>query len=267
MTMINADRLTSHSLSRFVAGFLMPGKPLANVLFKCYGYLAMGQALDLISDLKLAHYMKIPPRQMFLTQILGTVIGCVVNLIVVRIVLDPSGSYRGFLDGSKHDPTEQWTGRKVHLFFSASVIWGVVGPRKFFTGDYAILYWGFLVGAVLPIIPYLLHLRFGTRFPFRKIAFPIMLHGAAGPPQIPTNIITCGFAVAFLSQKYARERHPKWFERYNYVMSAALDAGSSINALVCFILSVTVLKALPIPHWAANPAADAEHCVPPPSAK
>lgn len=80
------------------------------------------------------------------------------------------------------------------------------------------------------------------------------------PPQVPTNFITSGFIVAYLSQKWARERHPAWFAKYNYVLSAALDAGSSINALIVFILSVTLLKILPVPHWYGNPTADSEHC-------
>ena len=75
-----------------------------------------------------------------------------------------------------------------------------------------------------------------------------------------TQIITCGFITAWLSQKYARERHPRWFERFNYVLSAALDAGSSINALVCFLLSITLLKVAPVPHWAGNPIHDSQHC-------
>ncbi|KDN39744.1 OPT-domain-containing protein [Tilletiaria anomala UBC 951] len=249
-------------ITEFVAGFFIPGKPIANVLFKAQGYLSMSQALDLVSDLKLAHYMKIPPKHMFITQILGTVIGCCVNLIVVNIVLSPKSGYRAFLDGSKVDPTGQWDGRKVHIFYSASVIWGVVGPAQFFTGKYSILYWGFLAGLVLPIIPWLLHKRWGRKLPFRRVAFPILLHAAAGPPQIPTNIITSGFIAAWLSQKYAREKHPRWFERFNYVLSAALDAGSSINALCCFLLSITVLKMFAMPHWAGNPVRDSEHCTP-----
>jgi hypothetical protein len=44
--------------------------------------------------------------------------------------------------------------------------------------------------------------------------------------------------------------------------SAALDAGSSINALVVFVLSVTLLKLLPMPHWLLNPAKDSEYCTP-----
>ncbi len=40
----------------------MPGDPIANVTFKTYGYITQAQALLLISDLKLGHYMKVIVR-------------------------------------------------------------------------------------------------------------------------------------------------------------------------------------------------------------
>ncbi|KAK0566916.1 hypothetical protein OC844_000514 [Tilletia horrida] len=279
-------------ITEFVAGYLMPGRPIANVAFKCYGYMTMAQALDLVTDLKLGHYMKVPPKHMFVAQTLGTVIGCVVNYIVLRIVLEPSSGYRKFLDGTEVDPTGQWDGRKVNIFYSASVIWGAVGPAEFFSGKYRSLYYGFLLGAIAPIVPWLLHRYFSARrlrraglrqtmqvgktglfsspwrrawgfieeFPYDRVAWPIIFHGAGAPPQLPTNIITSGFIAAYLSQSWARRRHPGWHAKYNYVLSAALDAGSSINALIVFLLSITLLKYTPVPHWAGNPVSDSEHC-------
>ncbi|KAE8214885.1 hypothetical protein CF327_g1737 [Tilletia walkeri] len=262
-------------ITEFVAGYLMPGKPIANVAFKCYGYMTMSQALDLVTDMKLGHYMKVPPKHMFVAQTLGTVIGCVVNYVVLRIVLDPSGGYRNFLDGSEVDPTGQWDGRKVNMFYSASVIWGAVGPAEFFAGKYRKLYYGFLLGALAPVGPWLLHRYFSKRrlhrrvrpssgvvsrisdfitdFPYDRIAWPIIFHGAGAPPNIPTN---------YMSQSWARRKHPAWFAKYNYILSAALDAGASINALIVFLLSITLLKYTPIPHWAGNPVLDSEHCKP-----
>lgn len=160
--------------------------------------MSCAQALDMISDLKLAHYMKINPKHMFLAQLLGTVVGCVVNYMVICVVLAPENGYRGFLDGSVTDPTGQWDGRKIHIFRSASIIWGAVGPEKFFAGKYKYLYWGFILGAVLPLIPWLLHKRLQKRMPhrnqstvFSRTVVPIFLHGAIAPPATPTNVCLC----------------------------------------------------------------------------
>lgn len=50
-------------------GVILPGRPIANVCFKVYGYMSMTQAISFLSDFKLGHYMKIPPRSMFLVQV------------------------------------------------------------------------------------------------------------------------------------------------------------------------------------------------------
>lgn len=50
-------------------GVILPGRPIANVCFKTYGYMSMAQAVSFLSDFKLGHYMKIPPRSMFLVQV------------------------------------------------------------------------------------------------------------------------------------------------------------------------------------------------------
>ncbi|KZV48291.1 oligopeptide transporter 1-like [Dorcoceras hygrometricum] len=51
-----------------IIGFMYQGKPLANVVFKTYGTISMSQAISFLSDFKLGHYMKIPPKSMFLVQ-------------------------------------------------------------------------------------------------------------------------------------------------------------------------------------------------------
>jgi hypothetical protein len=49
---------------------------------------------------------------------------------------------RPFLDGSVVDPTGQWTGRSPGIFYSASIIWGAVAPKRFFSDGYEYLYLG-----------------------------------------------------------------------------------------------------------------------------
>ncbi|GAA5933561.1 OPT family oligopeptide transporter [Sporobolomyces koalae] len=240
-------------ITEFVAGYIWPGKPLANVAFKCYGYMTMLQSLDLTSDLKLGLYMKIPPRHLFLCQVGGTALGSITNYSLIKGVI---AAKRPFLDGSLVDPTAQWTGRRVEIFFSASVIFGLVSPSRFFVGEYRSLYWGFLLGAILPVVPWLLYRRSGNRF-WKQISVPLLLHGSIGPPQTPMNVLVPGFIVSFLSQFYALRYQPRWFEKYNYVLSSALDAGTSINALVIYILGANSFYT-----WWGNSSIDTEHCIP-----
>ena len=46
-------------LTEFIIGYMVPGRPLAMMMFKNYGYISMGQALYFAQDLKMGHYMKV----------------------------------------------------------------------------------------------------------------------------------------------------------------------------------------------------------------
>lgn len=56
-------------ITEYIMGIILPGKPIANVCFKTYGYISMAQAVSFLNDFKLGHYMKIPPRSMFVVQV------------------------------------------------------------------------------------------------------------------------------------------------------------------------------------------------------
>lgn len=188
--------------------------------------MTMVQSIDLTSDLKLGLYSKIPPKSMLVAQIYGTTLGAIVNESLIRGVI---ASKRSFLDGTAIDPTGQYTGRSPQIFFSASIIWGLIGPQQFFEGKYRVLYWGFCIGLLLPLIPWIMIKRNPKSRLWKNVSIPLILHGAIAPPQLPTNIIISGFVASFTSQYYALRYHSKWFDKYNYILSSALDAGTSIN--------------------------------------
>ncbi len=74
--------------------------------------MAMSQAIDLLRDQKLAHYLHIDPKGLFLAQLIGTLLGCVTNYVTVKQVIDAKHAY---LDGSVADPTAQvsfWFGQQ-----------------------------------------------------------------------------------------------------------------------------------------------------------
>ena len=85
ITAVSNTTIGLNVLTEFVAGLLMPGKPIGNVTFKCFGYIAMSQALNLTSDLKLGWYTSIPPREMFTCQIIGTVLGALANCMCTSL--------------------------------------------------------------------------------------------------------------------------------------------------------------------------------------
>lgn len=85
-------------------------------------------------------------------------------------------SKRPFLDGSMVDPTGQWTGRAPTIFYSASIIWGAVAPARFFSGGYEVLYFGFLLGAIVPIACFFGHKRW-PNYKLNKVNFRPVARG------------------------------------------------------------------------------------------
>ena len=47
-------------ITELIIGYALPGKPIAMMMFKTFGYITMTQALQFTSDFKLGHYMKVP---------------------------------------------------------------------------------------------------------------------------------------------------------------------------------------------------------------
>ena len=56
-------------------------------MFKNYGFIAMQQALYFSQDLKLGHYMKIPPRTMFSSQLVASVWSAIVQVSIMNWAL------------------------------------------------------------------------------------------------------------------------------------------------------------------------------------
>jgi OPT family oligopeptide transporter len=67
-------------ITELIIGYALPGRPIAMMLFKTWGYITMVQALNFTNDFKLGHYMKIPPRPMFFCQVVATVVAGTVQL-------------------------------------------------------------------------------------------------------------------------------------------------------------------------------------------
>ncbi|CAF0916062.1 unnamed protein product [Adineta steineri] len=216
-------------ITEFVAGIVIPGDPLANVTFKTYGYITQYQALLLISDLKLGHYMKIPPRAMFATQLIGTMIAGIVNYTTAMYLMNN-------IPNICTTKNTKWTCPNANIFFSASIIWGAIGPVKMFGKGsmYSTLLYGFIIGALLPLPFWFLMKKYPNAKWLKYIHFPIML-SATGmmPPAPPGNYpswLLVGFLFNFVLLRYARS----WWKRYAYVFSAAMDCGVAFCVLLIF---------------------------------
>ncbi|KAK3007150.1 hypothetical protein RJ639_017230 [Escallonia herrerae] len=220
-------------ITELIIGYMYPGKPLANVAFKTYGYISMSQAIMFLSDFKLGHYMKIPPKSMFIVQLVGTIIASSVYfgtswwlLTTVDNICDPHKLAEG----------SPWTCPGDDVFYNASIIWGVVGPQRMFgsLGLYSKMNYFFLFGFLAPLPAWILSRIFPEKKWIRLINMPILISGAgAMPPARAVNYL-CWLTVGIFFNFVVYKRYKGWWARHNYILSAGLDAGVAFMAMLCY---------------------------------
>lgn len=129
-----------------------------------------------------------------------------------------------------------WTCPGDRVFFDASVIWGLVGPRRIFgsLGNYASMNWFFLGGALGPIMVWLLHKAFPKQSWIPLINLPVLLGATAMMPPATTVNYNSWILVGTIFNFFIFRYRKKWWQRYNYVLSAAMDAGVAFMAVLLY---------------------------------
>ncbi|XP_021776231.1 oligopeptide transporter 4-like [Chenopodium quinoa] len=240
-------------ITEYVMGLILPGKPIANVCFKVYGYMSMSQAVSFLSDFKLGHYMKIPPRSMFLVQFIGTIFAGTINISVAWWLLN---SIHNICEDSLLPADSPWTCPGDRVFFDASVIWGLVGPRRIFgdLGTYKAMNWFFVGGAIGPIIVWLFHKAFPEKSWIPLINLPVLLGATAYMPPATTVNYNAWIIVGTIFNFFVFRYRKHWWQRYNYILSAALDAGVAFMGVLLYFSLGVENKSLN--WWGTN----SEHC-------
>ncbi|KAF9323035.1 hypothetical protein BG006_001825 [Podila minutissima] len=212
-------------ITEFVIGYMLPGHAIANVTFKVYGYIVNIQALNFVLDLRLGQFIKIPPRIMFMAQVISTVISGIINLSTATWLINtrpphlhPEGlplhlqQYQYLLLGLDHLRRD----RACTTGPCTRPSNGVRGRR-----DPAPVFW--LLAKKFPNVGWL-----------KLVHWPVLLAATSNmPPYMPymyTNGLFVGFIFMFLLPRYKYG----WWSRYNYLTSAALDSGLAICGLVIF---------------------------------
>ncbi|KAI5117567.1 hypothetical protein M0805_009645 [Coniferiporia weirii] len=226
---ITNQQIGLNVITELIVGYVLPGRPIAMMLFKTWGYVAMSQALQFSSDFKLGHYMKIPPRTLFIAQTAATCIAGTVQLAVQSWMFDH------IVDICDIHQKDGFTCPNTTVFGTASIVWGVIGPKlQVSPGQlYHSLVYFFLVGAIAPFIPWALTKKWPNSW-FRYVNIPVVFAGTSFIPPATAGNYVIWALVGFAFQYLIRRRAFSWWTKYNYVLSAALDSGYAISAVVIF---------------------------------
>ncbi|CAG7956299.1 unnamed protein product [Penicillium salamii] len=225
----NVDANQLNVLSELMGGYLFEGKPLANLMFKIISTDLVGQGLYFAMDMKLAHYLKVPPRTCFVAQGVATILGA---LTQVGVTLWMLGHIAGICESGQPSGFTCPNGRTL---YSASVIWGLVGPRRLYSVGkiYSPLLHFFWIGALIPLVTFLLYRHTRCRF-WKLINWPLIFNGTANVPPATGINYSSWALVNYIFNHFIKRRYFTWWTKYNYVLAAALDTGLALSGIVIF---------------------------------
>lgn len=90
------------------------------MLFKSFGYMTSYNGLNYISDMKVGHYLKIPPRSMFRAQAFAVVWLSFVQIATYNFLI---GNIKGICTTTQ---SQGLTCPNARTFYNASQIWGAI---------------------------------------------------------------------------------------------------------------------------------------------
>ncbi|TPX57960.1 hypothetical protein PhCBS80983_g03472 [Powellomyces hirtus] len=246
---LSGTQLPLQTISLFLSGIFFQGQTFAVLSFNTVAYMGMAQGLVLVQDLKIAHYMKIPPRDMFIVQLYGKFLCAIIMTLTAVQVME------NWQTSLLTQP--QWQYVAYRFFTSNAVIWGSIGTLRFFGSGtpYSGIFFSLLAGILAPVIPWLCYRRWGGKW--KLVNIPLMAMTGESPGSFTTTVSP--IVISFLSAFYMKRYHHGLWSRYNYILAAALSAGTAITVL--FIAVTLGLKQKKMPTYFLNPL-DGEHCSP-----
>jgi OPT family small oligopeptide transporter len=240
-------------VTELIVGYALPGRPEALMFVKAYGYNINGQADNYTSDQKMGLYAKIPPRAMYRGQLISAIITSLVAYGCVDFV---DTDIKGICTPDQAAKFNCANGSEV--YFSSSVVWGAIGPARIFGQFYPFMKYMFLLGFLLALVWWSVK-RYGSSLRnvarsrlspavFRPIDLlffkPISWLRDVHPSLIingflwwaPLNLtyFTGAVYMSFGFMYYLRRYKTAWWEKYNYVLAAALNAGVALSGVIIF---------------------------------
>ncbi|GAA5965378.1 hypothetical protein JCM8115_002013 [Rhodotorula mucilaginosa] len=244
-------------LAQMLGAAVVPGNSQANMYFTLYGYNSCAQGLSLARDLKLSQYTKLSPIACLTVQVLGTVVGAILQLIIMKQVVSNQREILLDTQGSN-----VWSGQQVQSFNSQAVSWGALA--KYFYGPgspYQIIPYCILIGLAVPVPFYVAH-KFFPKLRLNTFVSPITLWCLGNLSVGINSSIFMTVCLGFFSQFYLRRYCATWFRKYNYLVSAGLDGGTQLFVFIAtFALFGAAGSAQTMPNWALNPTGNYDYCM------
>jgi len=226
---ISTFKVGYNAAIQLAAGYWFVGNPIAIIQAITFGAACVEKGLNFSTDMKLAHYFKVPPRIAFSVQLAGAIFGSVTNVGVVDWAL---GNIPHICTSAAKD---NLVCRYSQTQFNTNVVYGVIGPSRLFdTGDYKAILWFFLIGAVTPIPVYFAKQRFSTNRFVSEFSVPLFFSGASNIPSVTGINYSTWAIVGYVFNYLIHKKKNPWWRKYNFTLSAALDTGTDLSAIIIY---------------------------------
>ncbi|KAH9833277.1 OPT oligopeptide transporter [Rhodofomes roseus] len=247
---------------QMITAYMVPGRPVANMYGAMYGAHPLQQGILFLQDLKLGQYCKLAPRVTFCMQMAGTVVGTVLNYVMMLSIINAQRAALLSIAG-----TRLWSGQNAQSYNSNAIAWGALAPQMFGADStYRMVPISLAIGLFLPL-PFYICYRIWPKAGFENLNTSIIMQYSCYLSVGVNTSVNTSMALGILSQWWVRTRYPRWFTKYNYIVAAALDGGTQV---IVFILNFAIFgaagKTVFFPQWWGNDFnLSADRCLAPPS--
>ncbi|KAH9178904.1 OPT-domain-containing protein [Lactarius sanguifluus] len=230
---ITNQQINFSVMAELIMGYILPGHPIATMVFKTMAGDTAAQAITFSSDLKFGHYLKVPPRLVFSGQILASIVAVFSSIVAEKWALD------NIHDVCSPDQSARFTCPNLESTFlrgcNVSILLSSSDDDRLteLPFSYYPIVWFFLIGAALPIPFYYLARRY-PRSAWRYVHIPVSLVGANTVPPANGLNFSSWILVGFVFQWFMRRFHFRWWMRYNYLLATGLDFGVLLGLTVIF---------------------------------
>lgn len=200
--------VTLNVLAEFIGGVIMEGNGIGMSFFKAYGYVTCAHAISFTADLKLAHYLKIPPRFTFWAQMVPALVSTFISVAIIQ--------YQVHIEGICTEAAPfRFTCPGINTFFTAAIFWGTIGPRKIWGvgGQYTITLIGFPLGVAVVVLFWWLNRRFPNNAIIRNAHPVVMFSGCLIYAPYSMGYMWPAVPVAAFSWLYLRKRYPEFWSK------------------------------------------------------
>ncbi|KAH9816859.1 putative oligopeptide transporter [Melampsora americana] len=223
--------LNCQHVTQMLGGILFPGNAIGNLWFTLYGWTSVSQCVHMAKDSKLGQYMNISTVIVVTGQITGKVLGGLVHYCVMAAIV---GSQREVLLSPHGDGI--YTGMALSSMSAQATSWGIFSRRLYFFGSkYQIIPYALLFGFLAPVPFFLLH-KWKPKAGFQRVNTSLfaacLYHAIWGS----TSGRMTSMILAISTQYYIRKYHFKWYQKYNYILTASLEGGTQFSVLLLTFL-------------------------------